>query len=70
MFWLKVSLFTIVGILSIWPTIFFLKQRKGDEDEQVEMPKMILLIIKIEVVIVFLIPLLAVIMATGLGRIT
>ncbi|MEN0006215.1 MAG: DUF2214 family protein, partial [Bacteroidota bacterium] len=36
----KVGLAILLGIFSIPPTVFFMKQRKGPEDEQVETPKM------------------------------
>ena len=65
-FHLKVTLFIVVGLLSIIPTIFFLKNRKGDLQELVPVPKKIKMIIRVELLILFLIPLLAVIMAMGI----
>ncbi len=66
-FHLKWSLFVVVGILSIFPTIFFMKQRKGDPDEVVAMPARIKTFIRIELIILFIIPMLASIMAKGIG---
>jgi len=37
----KLTLFLIVGLLSIYPTIFFIKNRKGNPDEVVVVPKII-----------------------------
>ncbi|WP_020531854.1 DUF2214 family protein [Flexithrix dorotheae] len=65
----KVTLFIIVGILSIYPTVFFLKKRKGDDIHTIiHIPKIILWSIRIELLLVFVIPLLAILMALGIGR--
>jgi putative membrane protein len=66
-FHLKVSLFITVGLISISPTIFFLKQRKGDQSEIVTIPKRIKMLIRLELAILFIIPLLAGLMAHGVG---
>jgi len=63
----KVTLFIVVGILSIFPTVFFLKQRKGSPNDQVTIPSKIINMIRLEVFLLFIIPLLAVLMANGIG---
>lgn len=64
----KVGLFVIVGLLSIYPTIFFLKNRKGDNlEEVVNIPKSVKMVIRVELLILFTLPLLAVLMAKGVG---
>lgn len=64
----KVALFIIVGLLSIHPTIFYLKNRKGEDlEELVEIPKSVKMVIRIELLILFTIPLLATLMAKGVG---
>jgi putative membrane protein len=63
----KLTLFVIMGILSIWPTVFFLKQRKGNADEVVAIPKRIVMFLRIELLIVFVMPLLATGVARGVG---
>jgi putative membrane protein len=64
----KVGLFVIVGLLSIYPTVFFLKNRKGDdENELVELPKAIKMVLRLELLILFTMPLLATLMAKGVG---
>lgn len=64
----KVGLFVIVGLLSIYPTVFFLKNRKGeDSNEEVTIPKAIKILIRAELLLLFLMPLLAVLMAKGIG---
>ncbi len=63
----KVGLFITVGLLSIYPTVFFIKNRKGEDDELVKVPSLVKNMIYLEVGILFLIPLLAVLMARGIG---
>jgi putative membrane protein len=60
-------LFVIIGLLSIYPTVFFIKKRKGNPTELVTIPKSIFLMIRLELVLVFTIPLLAGLMAKGIG---
>jgi putative membrane protein len=63
----KILLFLLVGIISIKPTVFFLKQRKGDQGELVNVPGSIMTILKIELGLLAIIPLLAGLMAKGVG---
>jgi putative membrane protein len=63
----KVTLFAFIGILSIWPTIFFLKNRKGNADEIVNIPTSVFMMLRIELLLLFIIPLLAGLMAHGVG---
>lgn len=63
----KVVLFLVVGILSIWPTVFYFKNRKGSIDDEVNVPGYISFILKVELFILFIIPLLATSMAQGAG---
>ena len=66
-FHLKVGLFVLVGLLSIIPTRFLLKNRKGDQQELVRVPSSMKMIIRLELLLLFLIPLLATSMAQGIG---
>ncbi|MBK7871279.1 MAG: DUF2214 family protein [Saprospiraceae bacterium] len=64
----KITLFIIMALLSIYPTIFFLRNRKGkDMDELVDIPKNIIMLIRLELLLVIIIPLLATLMAKGVG---
>ena len=56
-----------MGILSIWPTIFFLKNQKGNDEDVVNIPNYIRKIILVEVVLLLVVPMLAVLMARGVG---
>lgn len=63
----KVGLFVIVGILSIHPTIFFARQRKGNSEEVIDIPTSVKWSIRAELLLLLLIPLLATLMARGIG---
>ena len=65
----KITLFVIVGILSIYPTVFFIKNGKGDPEESVNIPKSIFWMLRIELLLLFIIPLLAGLMSRGIGHI-
>jgi putative membrane protein len=63
----KVTLFLMVALLSIYPTIFFIKNRKGDPGEIVQVPKTLFWLLRVELALLFIIPLLANLMARGVG---
>ncbi len=63
----KIGLFVIVGLLSIVPTLFFNKNRKGSPEETVEVPKKIIMFIRMQLLLIFIMPLLATLMARGIG---
>jgi len=63
----KIALVLMIAILSIRPTIFFLKQRKGNPDETIIIPSSIFLLLKLELVLLVIIPLLAELMSHGMG---
>ena len=63
----KITLFVLVGLLSIYPTVFFIKNRKGIAEEKVQVPSLIFWTIRLEVLLLFIIPLLAGLMAKGVG---
>lgn len=65
-FKVKVSLFLTIGLLSIYPTIFFIRNRRkliGD----VIVPRSLMMCIRLELAILVCIPLLAALMAKGVG---
>jgi putative membrane protein len=63
----KVGLAIIVGLLSIYPTVFFIKNRKGQEDEIIDIPSNVKLLIRVQLTLMLIIPLLATLMAKGIG---
>lgn len=66
-FHLKLTCFAAIGILSIFPTMFFLKNRKGNPSEIVAIPKAIFWMLRCELMLLFIIPLLAGLMAKNVG---
>ncbi|MEO5976929.1 MAG: DUF2214 family protein [Chryseolinea sp.] len=63
----KITLFVTIGLLSIWPTVFFIKNRKGNPQELVPVPSSVFMILRIELLLLIIIPLLAGLMAHGVG---
>lgn len=63
LFHIKLTLFVIMAGLSVYPTIFFLRKRKSDS--AVLIPKTVYMIIRTELLLLAVIPLLAVFMAAG-----
>jgi putative membrane protein len=66
-FHLKLTCFIVIGLLSIYPTVFFIKKRKGEPTDEVVIPKGIFWCIRIELTLLFIIPLLAGLMSRGVG---
>lgn len=66
-FHVKLSLFVCIGLLSIYPTVFFLKNRKGNPEEAVTIPGKIFWMVRFELLLLFIIPLLAGLMAKSVG---
>jgi putative membrane protein len=65
-FHLKLSLFVVIALISIFPTIFFLKHRKINQDK-LALPKHVMIIKRIELALLIFIPICAVLMARGIG---
>lgn len=63
----KIALFAIVGMLSIYPTVFFIKNRKGHHEDVVTVPSVIFWMLRLELLFMLIIPLLAGLMAKGVG---
>ena len=63
----KITCFGLIALLSIYPTVFFIKNRKGNQSEAVSVPKSIFWMLRFEMILLFIIPLLAGLMARGVG---
>jgi putative membrane protein len=63
----KLTLYIFIGLFSIYPTVFFLKNRKGKAEELLPIPKIIFWLVRLELLLLFIIPLLAGLMAKGIG---
>lgn len=66
-FHVKLSLFVALGLLSIYPTIYFLKKRRGEPQDVVTTPAVIFWLLRLELVLLLIIPFLAGLMAKGIG---
>jgi len=63
----KITLAVILGLLSIYPSVFFIRNRKGDPQEIVNVPSKLFWMIRFELLLLLIIPLLAGLMAHGVG---
>jgi putative membrane protein len=63
----KLTVFIVIGLSSIIPTVFFTKNRKGNPDEIIEVPSRIVTMLRIELSLLVIMPLLAGLMAHGVG---
>lgn len=71
-FHIKLTLFILVGLLSVYPTVHFLRWRKAIRNDSAFLPearmaKRFGMIVAIEILVVALIPLLAVLVNRGYG---
>jgi putative membrane protein len=67
MFWLKIGLFIIVGLLSIVPTVRLIRWRKRNTIPDVSLLESMRQWILAELAVIALIPIAAVLMARGIG---
>lgn len=61
---IKLTLFVIIAALSIIPTLFLLKNRQSEETV-FDVPPKVIMLIRIELTLLLILPILAVIMAKG-----
>ncbi len=66
LFQFKLALFVTVALLSIYPTVFLLKHRKSDASS-IAVPTLVIWSMRAELILLVFIPILAVLMARGLG---
>ncbi|MGB3469020.1 MAG: DUF2214 family protein [Cyclobacteriaceae bacterium] len=67
-FYTKIGIFTLVGLASIYPTVFFAKHKKGEPEDMVNIPAGVIILIRLEMVLILTLPLLATTMARGIGN--
>lgn len=68
LFHTKLTIFTLMAALSIHPIVFLLKNRKTKQ-KIIQIPKSVLLLVRIELVLLVVILLVAVLIANGFGSI-
>lgn len=64
----KVTLFILIALLSIYPTTFFMRHRKSTQP-YIQVPKSLILLLRAELTLLLILPLLAVLMSRGVGMI-
>lgn len=62
----KLGLFALLVLFAAYPALFFFKQR-NTESNSISVPKLVRVFLKIELLLVFVIPVLAFLMARGIG---
>ena len=64
----KLTMFVALGLLSVYPSIFFLKNRKGDDlDTMISVPKLVIILLRLELIIIIVMPILATYLSLGFG---
>lgn len=64
----KLTLFVVLGLLSLYPTIFFLKNRRGlDINTEIIIPSAVFVCLRLELLLLLVIPILASYMSLGIG---
>lgn len=66
LFHAKIGLFALMAVCAVVPTVFFNKHRKSEE-EAIEVPQLLRLLLKFQLALLVIIPVLAVLMARGIG---
>lgn len=70
-FHIKVTLFVVIGLLSIYPTVMFTRLRRANREQAAEhsvaLGAALIGIKRTELLLIILLPLLAVVMAQGIG---
>ena len=66
LFHIKLGLFAFIALLSLYPTVFFVKNKKR-EVESITVPKAVRVLLKTELILLPIIPVLAYLMARGFG---
>lgn len=63
---IKVGLAILVGLISIIPTVFFIRHGKGDPTASIQVPLRIRQLVILQLLLLSVVPLLAVMMAQGI----
>lgn len=63
-FHIKLTLFLVVILLAIYPTLFLRKNKKSS-DELIKMPKVIIMLVRMQLLLVFITPFFGVLIARG-----
>jgi putative membrane protein len=66
-FHIKLTLFVLIFVASIYPSTHFIRNRRAADSDVVEYPALVGKLLKVELAATALVPLLAVMMARGFG---
>lgn len=66
LFQLKLGLFLLIALLSIYPTVFFVRNQNSNE-ESIAVPRPVRVLLRTELILLPLLPVLAWLMARGIG---
>ncbi len=66
LFLLKLSLFGLIAVLSVFPSVFFTRNRRN-KNQDIPVPRSIQMLIRIELVLLVFISITASLMARGIG---
>jgi putative membrane protein len=66
LFQFKLLLFVVIALLSVFPTVFLLRHRKT-AIESIEVPTLLIWLLRLELLLLVFIPVLAALMARGIG---
>ncbi|GJM11901.1 MAG: hypothetical protein DHS20C12_03040 [Pseudohongiella sp.] len=66
LFHAKIGLFFLMALCAIAPTLFFHRHRKSTEDD-IEVPSFLRLLLKLQLALLVIIPVLALLVARGIG---
>jgi putative membrane protein len=66
LFHLKVGIFFLAALISLYPTQFFFRHRKSTAQE-IAVPRLLIWALRTEIVLLLILPVLAVLMARGIG---
>jgi putative membrane protein len=60
--YIKLGVFSVIGLLSIYPTVWFMRNRKGDASDLIDVPRVMQGILLAELLLLLTMPLWAVMM--------
>lgn len=63
-FHIKLTIFIIILLLSIYPSMFYIKNKKKDITS-VKMPKVIIMLVRVQLLLIFILPFLGALIARG-----
>lgn len=64
----KLTLFIGLIVLSVYPTIFFWKNKNGEDlNASIHVPKVVMICMRLEIILLIVLPILATLMSVGVG---